>query len=71
MIGFGVGNTTAAATLRIRSMRRIEVADLVQDILSSASFFSDVNGDVLRDPRVAVYVNDGRQHLQMRPGCVA
>ena len=66
VIGFGVGNTTAAATLH-PSMRRIEVADLSRDILSSASFFSDVNGDVLRDPRVAVYVNDGRQHLQMQP----
>ncbi len=66
VIGFGVGNTTHAAALH-PSMRRIEVADLSRDILSSSSFFSDVNGDVLRDPRVAVYVNDGRQHLQMRP----
>ena len=32
-----------------------------------AGYFKRVNGDVLRDPRVAVYVNDGRQHLQMQP----
>jgi len=66
VIGFGVGNTTHAATLH-PSIRRVEVADLSQDILASSGYFKETNGDVLRDPRVAVYVNDGRQHLQMRP----
>ena len=51
----------------IRSIRRVEVADLSERHprarrLSSA----DVNRDVLSDPRVAVYVNDGRHHLQMQ-----
>ena len=32
-----------------------------------AGYFSDANRDVLSDPRVAVYVNDGRHHLQMQP----
>ena len=66
VIGFGVGNTTHAATLH-PSIRRVEVADLSRDILGSAGYFRDVNGDVLGDPRVGVYVNDGRHHLQMRP----
>ena len=30
-------------------------------------YFADVNLNVLDDPRVAGYVNDGRQHLQMQP----
>jgi tetratricopeptide (TPR) repeat protein len=64
VIGFGVGNTTHAAALH-PSVRRIEVADLSRDILAHAGYFRDVNGDVLNDPRVAVYVNDGREHLQM------
>jgi spermidine synthase len=68
VIGFGVGNTTHAATLH-PSIRRVEVADLSRSILAHAAYFTDVNRDVLRDPRVVVYVNDGRQHLQMqRPG---
>jgi spermidine synthase len=68
VIGFGVGNTTHAATLH-PSIRRVEVADLSRGILAHAGYFSDVNRDVLHDPRVVVYVNDGRQHLQMqRPG---
>jgi len=66
VIGFGVGNTTHAATLH-PSIRRVEVADLSRDILGSAGYFRDVNRDVLGDPRVDVYINDGRHHLQMRP----
>jgi spermidine synthase len=67
VIGFGVGNTTHAATLH-PSIRRVEVADLSRGILAHAGDFADVNHRVLDDPRVAVYVNDGRQHLQMQPG---
>ena len=65
VIGFGVGNTTHAATLH-PSIRRVEVADLSKGILAHAGYFTDVNRDVLSDPRVVVYVNDGRQHLQMQ-----
>jgi spermidine synthase len=66
VIGFGVGNTTHAATLH-RSIQRVEVADLSENVIAHAGYFADVNQDVLNDPRVAVYVNDGRHHLQMQP----
>src|SRR5262249_14453788 len=66
VIGFGVGNTAHAATLH-PSIRRVEVADISRGILDSARYFADTNGDVLHDPRVSVYVNDGRQHLIMQP----
>jgi spermidine synthase len=65
VIGFGVGNTTHAATLH-PSVRRVEVADLSRGILAHSSYFKDANGDVLNDPRVVVYVNDGRHHLQIQ-----
>jgi predicted membrane-bound spermidine synthase len=65
VIGFGVGNTTHAASLH-PSVSRVEVADLSRDILAHAFYFEDVNGNVLHDPRVVVYVNDGRHHLQMQ-----
>jgi spermidine synthase len=64
VIGFGVGNTTAAATLH-PSIRRVEVADLSRNVLDHASWFSATNGNVIRDPKVTVYVNDGRHHLLM------
>jgi predicted membrane-bound spermidine synthase len=66
VIGFGVGNTTHAATLH-PSVRRVELADLSRDILTHAGYFADANGSVLSDPKVAVHLNDGRQHLQMQP----
>ena len=65
VIGFGVGNTAHAATLH-PSIRRVEVADLSRDILAYADEFRDANHGVLRDRRVAVFVNDGRHHLQMQ-----
>ena len=64
VIGFGVGNTTHAATLHA-SVKRVDVADISRDILNHASFFRDANQDVLRNPKVDVFVNDGRQHLEM------
>ncbi len=66
VIGFGVGNSTHAAALHT-SVERIDVADLSRGVLEHAGYFRDVNGDVLADSRVRVFVNDGRQHLQMQP----
>ena len=66
VIGFGVGNTTHAATLH-PSVRRVDVADLSRHVLAHAGYFRDANADVLNDRRVSVYVNDGRQHLHMQP----
>ena len=67
VIGFGVGNTTHAITLH-PTIRRVEVADLSKEILAHAGYFTDANHNVLNDPRVVVYVEDGRQHLRMRGG---
>jgi spermidine synthase len=61
---YGVGNTAHAATLH-PTVRSIEIVDLSRHVLEHSSYFKDVNGDVLNDPRVTVYVNDGRHHLQM------
>ena len=66
VIGFGVGNTTHAASLH-PSVRRIDVADLSRHVLEHASYFRDANQGVLDDARVEVFLNDGRQHLQMQP----
>jgi spermidine synthase len=64
VIGFGVGNTTHAVSLH-PSIERIEVADLSRHVLEQAPYFRGANGGVLDDPRVSVFLNDGRQHLQM------
>ena len=66
VIGFGVGNTTHAATLH-PSVQRVDLADLSRDILAHAGYFAEANAGVLSNPKVAVHINDGRQHLQMQP----
>lgn len=64
VICFGVGNTLHAASLH-PSVTSLEIADLSENILSTAEYFSGTNDHVLKDPRVSVFVNDGRQHLRM------
>ena len=64
VIGFGVGNTVHAATLH-PSVERVDVAELSRHVLAHAAYFRDATGDVLRQSKVAVYLNDGRQHLEM------
>ncbi len=66
VICFGVGNTAHAASLH-PSVRRLEVVDTSRTVLAQADYFAATNGRVLRGAEVAVFVNDGRQHLKMRP----
>ena len=66
VICFGVGNTAHAASLH-PSLLRIDVVDTSRHVLEQADYFAGTNGGVLRDPRVSVFVNDGRQHLRLTP----
>jgi len=66
VIGFGVGNTLHAASL-YPSVRRLELADLSDNVLRHATFFTATNGGVMTSPRLGVYVNDGRHHLKLQP----
>ncbi len=65
VICFGVGNTAHAAALH-PSLTNIEVVELSKHVLEHAGYFREANQDVLNDPRVSVFVNDGRQHLRMQ-----
>ncbi|MEE9279184.1 MAG: hypothetical protein V3V67_03325 [Myxococcota bacterium] len=66
VICFGVGNTANAASLH-PSVERLEIADLSRNVLEHAPHFRRWNRDVLLDPRVSVFVNDGRHHLRAQP----
>ncbi len=66
VIGFGVGNTAHAATLH-PSIARVDVAETSSHVLAHEAYFRDANQNVLGSPKVSVYLNDGRQHLQMMP----
>ncbi len=64
VVCFGVGNTLHAASLH-PSIEALEVVDLSRNVLGHAAYFERWNRGVLEDPRVKVFVNDGRQHLRM------
>lgn len=66
VICFGVGNTAHAASFH-PSVRRLEVVDTSRNVLAHADYFAATNGRVIGHANVAVHVNDGRQHLKMRP----
>lgn len=66
VICFGVGNTAHAASVH-PSVRRIDVVDTSQGVLDHARWFAATNGDILHNPKVGVFVNDGRHHLRMQP----
>ena len=62
VICFGVGNTTHAASLH-PSIEALHVADLSPTVLRQAGWFAHANRGVLSDPRVTVFVDDGRRVL--------
>jgi|GEM_PF-665097 len=66
VICFGVGNTLHAASL-YPSLKEIDIVDLSAQIVSHAGYFTEWNKNVLKDPRISVHINDGRQHLRMKP----
>ncbi len=66
VIAFGVGNTAHAASLH-PTVQRIDVVDTSPEVLEHAEYFAASNHRVLSDPRVSVYVNDGRHHLRLQP----
>ena len=67
VVGYGMGNTAAALT-HTREIQRIDVVDISSDMLAlSRTLQSDRAPSPLDDPRVHVYVEDGRFYLQASP----
>ncbi|HSB97812.1 MAG TPA: hypothetical protein VLC91_15235 [Spongiibacteraceae bacterium] len=65
VICFGVGSTLHSTSLH-PSIEHLEIADLSKNVLNHGHFFKSSNRDVLKDPRLTVFINDGRQHLRMQ-----
>ena len=61
-IGFGSGGTAHAVSRHpVSEIRIVEISPAV--LAASDRYFSDINHDVLADPRVRVEINDGRNFL--------
>ncbi len=64
LISYGVGSTAKALT-DTESLRRIDVVDISRDVLEMSDLVHPVASEhPLRDPRVAVHIEDGRYYLE-------
>lgn len=59
LICYGVG-VTAKALLEIPGLERLDVADVSSDIVAMSDVLYDAASHPLRDPRVALHIEDGR-----------
>jgi spermidine synthase len=65
LISYGIGNTAKAMT-DTKSLSRIDVVDISREILSMGDIAFAEGESPLEDPRVRVFVEDGRYYLQSR-----
>jgi len=63
LIGLASGVTAGAALTH--SIRQLDVAEVSRDVIEASHDFDGVNGRPLDDPRTALLLNDGRNHLAL------
>ncbi|QDU60556.1 Spermidine synthase [Planctomycetes bacterium Pan216] len=61
-LGLATG-ITASEGLRHPEIERLEVVELIPEVVEAAGYFAGSNGDLLENERVEVHVNDARHHL--------
>ena len=67
VIGFGAGITTATVA-GADGVESLDVIEIIPGVVEAAELFSTLNHGVVRDPRVHLHANDGRNHLLLHPG---
>ncbi len=63
VIGFGIGVTTSAIAAH-PEVRSITCVELVPGLKEAATYYRDLNHDVVADPRLTIVQGDGRRRLQ-------
>jgi spermidine synthase len=58
----GLGSGISLGALEHHPVQRIECVEISPEVVRGASFFSEVNGDAMSDPRVHMVIGDGRNH---------
>jgi spermidine synthase len=66
VIGFGIGVTTSAIASH-SEVELIECVELVAGLKDAATFYRDLNHNVVVDPRLKIISGDGRHYLQQTP----
>jgi spermidine synthase len=59
----GLGSASTVAAVASHPVERIDAVEIEEAVLKGAEFFKRTNRNVLRDPRVKVTINDGRNFL--------
>lgn len=67
IVGFGIGVTTSAIAAH-DEIKRIDCVELVPGLQKAATYYSDLNNNILHDSRLHIYGGDGRHFLQSASG---
>ena len=65
IIGYGSG-ATVYATATHPNVTAVDVIEIEQAVLDASEYFNSINRGVLKDPRVRLYTEDGRNFLRHR-----
>ncbi|MBQ42196.1 MAG: hypothetical protein CME15_07015 [Gemmatimonadetes bacterium] len=65
IIGYGSGATVHAVSTHPQ-IQSIDVVEIEQAVLNASRYFHSINFNVLHDPRVHLFLEDGRNFLQRR-----
>jgi spermidine synthase len=63
IVGFGIGVTTSAIAVH-DEIKQIDCVELVPGLQKAATYYSDLNNNIVNDPRLNIYGGDGRHFLQ-------
>ena len=64
VVGMGAGTTLGAVTAHT-DLEELAIAEIEEAVLGASPFFAQANGRPLEDPRLRVYLEDGRNFLKM------
>jgi len=63
VVGFGIGVTTSTIASH-DEVKSIDCVELASGLKDAAKFFSDINSNIINDPRLNFIAGDGRHFLQ-------
>lgn len=65
IIGLGSGSTAAAVASY--PVEKIDMVELEKAVVEGSVYFHELNRNVLRDPRLRIHINDGRNFALLNP----
>ncbi|OGW82078.1 MAG: hypothetical protein A3G33_04860 [Omnitrophica bacterium RIFCSPLOWO2_12_FULL_44_17] len=63
----GLGSASTAAAVASYPVETIDVIELEKAVVDAAKYFSVLNRNVLKDPRLHLHINDGRNYILIQP----